>query len=761
MLTARRRNFTLSAILIAITILGLGLSTSNACFMRSPQPVVVWMDHINVDITDQVAVKKYRCAFKNPNAQAVIGGECFMELEPGAQVDNMTVKVDGKVLEAEILGVKKANEVFQDIVRNGGSPALLEYYGNQLIRTKVPKISANGTVMVELTYTTVLPRRGGLIRLQMLNTNPKALQQALKSAGVTVNIRSKEAIKNIYSPTHPIKLVEKTDWDISVQWSQENYLPKNPFVLYYQLAEQTVGASLITHQEPGEDGTFMLMISPTFGTGAGQITEQQILPKDVVFCVDTSGSMLQGNKMQQAQKALDYCINSLRKGDRFNIIDFSTIARGFHDEGLVDFNEQTKSHALKYVDNMRARGGTAIQEALEKSLKHLGSGDRLKMIVFATDGLPTIGERNPQAILKKVSQTNKQNVRIFVFGEGYDVNTKLLDFLAVDHRGEADYILPDEDINKKISQFFDRVGSPIMTDLQLTINGVSTHDVYPPRVPDVFKSEQVILYGRYSGSGPASVTVTGTLAGQRQTFEFPVEFPGPADDDRSAFVPRLWAGQKIDFLLSEMRQSGATDTELVDEITKLAMEYGIITPYTSFLVTDDLATTGPGAGALPIRGRARAAFGKKFKALKEIDRKLQQSGQGNNAATPALSEGEAKSAVEQNKKQAEFRRDLRGQGNILAMDEAAEMYFKQSGQKGSALSAIRYIGSRTFYKRGKEWQQSNFEPTRDKNIRNVVIGSEEYLQLLAKQTGLAKQLALGEVVLQIGKDWYRFQNEKS
>ena len=308
---ALRRKTLLAALAVA-AVLAAG-SASYACFMRSLQPVQVWLDHIEVVIKDQVAVKTYDCTFKNLNAVPVQGAECFMELEPGAHVDNMRVDVNGKVMEAEILDVKKANEVFNDIVKRGGSPALLEYYGNQLIRTKVPQIPANGLVKVKLQYTTVLDNRGGLVRMQMLNTNPKASMQPLQSASVKVKITSsKSPIKNVYSPTHTIKIEEEKDADVVVKWSQENYLPKHPFVLYYQLSTEDVGAGLVAHREAGEEGHFMLMVSPTIGNGQGKVTETQILPKDVVFCVDTSGSMLDKGKMEQARAALKYCVDHLR-----------------------------------------------------------------------------------------------------------------------------------------------------------------------------------------------------------------------------------------------------------------------------------------------------------------------------------------------------------------------------------------------------------------------------------------------------------------
>ncbi len=209
------------------------------------------------------------------------------------------------------------------------------------------------------------------------------------------------------------------------------------------------------------------------------------------------------------------------------------------------------------------------------------------MIVFATDGLPTIGEREPNKILDRIDELNTDNVRVFVFGEGFNVNTKLLDFLALNHRGESEYILPKEDITEKISRFFDRVGSPLMTDLKLEFDGLEVTDVFPRNIKDVFRGEQVVIYGRYTGHGEKTLRLTGMAAGEKRTFEYKLEFPEVSEDDRNSFVPRLWAGQKVDFLLNEIRKSETEDKELIDEVTFLAKRYGIVTPFTSFLVVDD------------------------------------------------------------------------------------------------------------------------------------------------------------------------------
>tara|TARA_R110002111_G_scaffold191869_2_gene258204 strand:- start:16442 stop:18700 length:2259 start_codon:yes stop_codon:yes gene_type:complete len=729
-------------------------ATTQACFMRASQPVQVWLDHINVDIKDQIAVKTYHCAFRNPNGRAIVGGTCYMELEPGTQVNQMSVLVDGKEMQAEILDVEKANQVFQEIVQKGGSPALLEYYGNQLIQTKIPRVEAGKTVMVKLTYTTVLKKHGDLIRLQMLNTNPKALMQPLKEASVTVNILSAEPIKNIYSPTHEVKLVEKKDWDISVEWIQKNYLPKHPFVLYYQTSPDKVGASLIAHRESGEAGYFMLMLSPTQGQGIGKLTAEQILPKDVVFCVDTSGSMLEHQKMTQARDALKYCVNHLHPGDRFNIIDFSTTARHFNQRGLIDFNEESKQNALSYAEAMTARGGTAIEEALLLSLKHLQTGDssatpRLKMLVFSTDGLPTIGERDTQKLLKTIAQQNTENVRLFVFGEGYDVNTRLLDFLALVHRGEADYILPEEDLTRKISQFFDRVGSPVMTDVSLDFDAADVTDVYPRQVKDIFKGEQLLVYGRYTGSGLKTIHATGTINGAKLTQSYQLEFPKESANDQNSFVPRLWAGQKVDFLLEQIRNSGQEkpDQELVNEITLLAKQHGIVTPYTSFLMADD---TVSGNTPMPLLGVHR----------EELEQNLQKELAYDGLQSQA-SESVRQEQVLDAQSSNRDRYAAGKSGNAARYYEQAEREMKKFNKNGSALQSIRYIGNRTFYKsQGDFWNESLYDPHQHQDLKNIEVGSSEYFELLKQDQRLAKYLALGNVILQIDQRWYQI-TEKS
>ncbi len=736
------------ALAIVIALIG-GTGGTLACFMRSPQPVQVWLDHIEVEINNQVARKTYNCTFKNPNPVVVTGATCYMELEPGAHVEDMRVEVDGKEMVAEILDVDKAKGVFNDMVAKGGSPALLEYYGNQLIQTQIPRIAANGTVNVKLTYTTVLDNRDGLVRLQVLNTNPKASMQKLQSASVKVSVTSETPIKNVYSPTHPIEIDhEPTDCDVRVNWSQEDYLPTHPFVLYYQLAESKFGAQILAHRENGDDGHFLLMLSPTMGDGADAVTEDQILPKDIVFCVDRSGSMREGSKMEQAKAALRYCVQNLRPEDRFNIVDFSTGVHAFQDTSLAPVNKDTLTKAARYIENFAPGGGTAIHDALTQSLDFLNEDGRLKMILFATDGMPTIGESDADKILASIDRANEEDVRIFVFGEGYDVNTKLLDFLAINHRGEADYILPEEDIAEKISRFYDRVGSPVMTDLEINIDGVGATDVYPRKVKDVFRGEQVLVFGKYRGVGKHTVELTGVVGGERKSFTYDLEFP-ESTDEKHSFVPRLWAGQKVDALISEARAAGANPPqELIDDIVYLATRYGIVTPYTSFLMADDLVA-GNGQPGIPLPAMRGGAFRQDLQ-LKLAD--MDNAGAGGGGGS--FGGGGQGGAVTASKNSAEDKRGMQQSGGASSFYGRAEREMRKYGKEGSALTAVRYIGSRTFYRAAERWYESEFDPEQAKEIEKVDVRSQKYFDLLGEHTEIAKFLALGNVTLKVGDAWY-------
>lgn len=722
------RNFLPIAAALALT--AAVLPQAGACFMQSPLPVQVWADHIEVEITDLVAVKKYHCVFYNPNPQAVVGGECYMEVEPGAQVDNLSLLVDGKETKAEILDVEKAKEVFAEILREGGSPALLEFYGSGLIRSQVPTVPPNGKVTVQLQYTMPLKRENGLVRMQMLNTNPKALMQALQSASVRIKIRSAEPVTNVYSPTHEIKIVEAEDADVQVEWSQESYLPKTPFVFYFAVSEDPLGANAWCHREGGEAGFFMLRVAPALS----KAEELAPVARDVVFCVDTSGSMVEEGLIEQAKAALRHGIEGLREGDRFDVITFGTEARSLSEGRLLDVTADTKARALGHVDRLGARGGTAIQEALTLALSRFREdGDRLRLLLFLTDGRPSIGERDPDLLLRAIETANAKKVRIFAFGVGNEVNTYLLDNLARGHGGETAYVLPSEKIDDKVRPFFAKLSSPVLTDVKVQIEGVDADEIYPKSIPDLFLGSPITLFGRYEGQGNAVVTLTGRSGGEERTFRYTLPFPGA--EPRNDFVPRLWAGRAVGYLLDAIRRGGE-NRELVDEVVRLAKRYGIVTPYTSYLLVQDVVNGGLAAAEGEVRKKAEAHLGA-----------------GRSAEAPAP--GASAKQVEEAERFGRFRNQSGADGFFYF--EQADRELAAAGGSGSAMSVMRYIGAKTFYLSGDVWYDSVYEPEKHKDLRALKVGDDSYFRLIAEKPGMAKYLALGAVVVEFEGVFYKVE----
>ncbi|QDT63752.1 VIT and vWA domain-containing protein [Calycomorphotria hydatis] len=746
--------------MFVLALLGLifgPMVTAEACFVRSPQPVQVWLDQVAIDLRGNVAEKHYICAFKNPNGGAIVGGECYMELEPGAHVDGLTVSVDGRSSTAEVLPVEEANKVFTTMVKEGGSPALLEYFGNQLIRTKLPNVPAGETVTVELRYTTVMKKQGDFLRIRTLNTNPKVLRQRLKAASVKVRIQSDDPLKTIYSPTHEIKIGEEEGWDAVVSWEEENYLPKKPFVLYVGSATDPVSAGVLTYREPGKDGTFMLILSPGHGTPSASDGFLAGIPKDVVFCVDTSGSMLQDDKIDQMKAALKYCVNELREGDRFNIVSFNTKVETYAPliEGLVEVTSEVKADATDFVRTLHARGGTAIAESLTQSihlLKSSTNGDeapRARIILFATDGMPTVGERDSQKILDAVQAANGEQIRLFIFGEGYGVNAKLLDRLALENRGEADYVLPKEDISEKIESFFERIGTPLMTDLTIEIPGLESYDVYPETIPDLYRGEQLIVFGRYSGSGTKTVVLRGNSAEGERVMEYVVDFPSKDTTDTSAFVPRLWAGRRVDDLLMKLRGLDEPDAGIIEEIVGLATRYGIVTPYTSFLLDEGLPVDA--SEAVGIGG---GATGPPRKPALLLRSRLEEESKDRD---------DAKTTFDSSRELAQARKNAAKSGNATDFYRQAQEQLDGLGVKRDALDAVQYVDERTFYHRNGRWEQAEFQIAGEREKATakepivVPIGSKAYFDLLSEDPRAAKFLSLGNVILELNNKWYAVQ----
>ncbi len=545
---------------------------------KSLPPLGIEYLRVNAKITEGAAETHVEQAFRNTTGRDLEANYVF-PMPKGAAIKEFAMYIGGKRMTAELLDAGKAKKVYQDIVRRMKDPALLEYLGGQIFRVNVYPVPARGLQKIELDYSQAIEFDSGLRRYLFPLRVGEKFSRTLKDFSVAAHINSRIPIKNIYSPSHIISISRKGDNEAVVGFEEERVSLDRDFSLYYSLSEKEFGLSLMAHRTAG-DGYFMLMIAPKNVVGEGQVVK-----KDVCFVMDTSGSM-SGEKIKQTKAALQFCVNNLNKGDRFNIIRFATDVNPFR-ESLVEVNDKTVEQAKEFVEKMKAGGGTDIASALQKALAVETKEGRPYLIIFLTDGKPTVGMTNVNQIIKTVGEKNKGGVRLFVFGAGYDVNTRLLDTLASENRGVAEYVEPKEDIEIKVSRFYAKASNPVLADPQLSFGEkVNTFEIYPKDLPDLFKGSQVLVLGKYSGQGDVAVTLSGKVNVEKRSFVYETTFP--EREKKNDFVERLWATRKVGYLLEQIRLHGE-EKELKEEVMRLSKEYGIVTPYTSYLIVEDKA----------------------------------------------------------------------------------------------------------------------------------------------------------------------------
>lgn len=545
---------------------------------------------LNIEIREQAAVTKVVQEFRNHTSNPLEAYYLF-PLPKDAGVENFAMWVDGKKVEGEVVEANKARTVYEDVVRRLKDPGLLEHMGQNLWRVRVYPVPANGTQKIEISYSELVPSDAGVAEYRYpLRAGNKAFTTE-QDFTVNVELHSQIPLKSVYSPAHDVSVSKKGDHKAVVSFEQTKYPLNRDFSLFWTVSEKDIGLSTLFHRPDKEDeGYFLALISPP-----SEPEVRNRVPRDVVFVVDTSGSM-QGEKMEQAKGALKYCLNSLEKEDRFAVVEFSTSVRAFKDE-LAKADKNHIQEAVEWVDELTAKGGTAIDDALRAALQLRSDDNRNFTIVFLTDGLPTIGETNIGAILKNVDNRNTASTRIFTFGVGDDVNTHLLDQLAERTRSASVYVRANENIETKVSSFYAKVSHPVLTDLALKVVGdkVKLEQIYPPKLPDLFHGGQLTVLGRYKGDGDVVLRLTGSVGEEKRTFDHEVKFPKKETDHE--FVSGIWARRKVGYLLDQIRINGEK-SELVDEVVRLAKRYGIATPYTSYLVVPDepqVAQQTPGA----------------------------------------------------------------------------------------------------------------------------------------------------------------------
>jgi len=471
-------------------------------------------------------------------------------------------------LKGETMDATQARGIYETIVRQKRDPALIELAGHGLLRARVFPINPGETRKITLRYTQILDRAGDAWRFRYVG-GPSG---SAASRSFRLEVDSAARFGEPYSPTHRVS-VTRSGGGLAVTLADSSW--SGDLDLLLPLARGLVGMSLLTQQSLGEDGSFMLLLAP------GQAAQAVTLRRDLVAVLDVSGSM-SGEKLDQAKAALVQLLGTLRPSDRFRVITFSSDVRRFAPAWTDAAGEHVRD-AQQWVRALSAEGGTNMAGALGEAFAAAPAEGALGVVVFLTDGMPTVGETDPERIANAAEQ-NRGAFRVFCFGIGYDVNTYVLDRLTERARGTTEYIQPGGDIERAVGSLAAKVSSPVLTDLALRADGADLYDVQPGSLPDLFAGDELVVFGRFRGVGRGEwgVAVTGRRNGHEERFATSAAATPQSGAD---YIPQLWAARKVGALTREIRLHGQ-NPEIMNELKRLALRYGILTEYTSYLVQE-------------------------------------------------------------------------------------------------------------------------------------------------------------------------------
>ena len=695
---------------------------------------------IAAKIRDQVAQTTLEQTFYNPSNRRVEGTYIF-PIPENAEIESFQMEINGNMTKGEILNAKKAKEIYEKIVRESKDPALMEYSDKAIFKIRIFPIEPKKEKKIKIKYKELLKKDGRMNAYKFPLRAEKFLTNPVNQISLKISIDSENELKSIYSPSHKIDIQREGKKSALLSYKEKDILPENNFEILFsthQDDESSIGFDFITYKEKGnETGYYAMLISP------GNWRPDTLIPKDVIFVLDSSGSM-RVKKLDQAKAAINFCLKSLNKTDQFEIIRYSTETESLFGN-LKSANKKNLNLAKDFIQKIEAGGGTAIEEALLEAIKtstpkNVKDSKRPRQIIFITDGRPTIGETRTDKIIDRIIKTHhpiKKNTRIFSFGIGTDINTKLLDLISQKTKASSEYVLPEESIELKISRFYSKVAQPVMTNISIkNESSVRLSEEYPKDLPDLFKGDQLVTLGRYKinqkNEENFRAFMQGSIAGKQVKFNLNEKINPNRDN---AFIARLWATRKVGYLLEEIRLHGESE-ELKDTVVKLARKWGIVTPYTSYLILEDEESRG-----VPI---ARQSIGNRkvtpksnnitIQEARLIRRKIEaesflgfsKNETGDSAVAASRASNELKSANQSGAFRDAYKESQYGNTNHN---------FKQQ--------ATRRIAGKTFFQNASGWIDSLASDESYKEEIKIKFGSDSYFKLLYQRPENAKWLSVG------------------
>ncbi len=581
-------------------------------------PLTVGYHNVSVEIRDQIARTEIEESFVN-HTGVQTEGTFYFPLPSDASIAGFGMWIDDVLVDADVVEKQRAREIYETILRERRDPALLEWSGGNLFKARVFPILPHREKRIKITYTQVLPLRGGSYRYSYGLQSEMLRQHPLRELALDVRIHSAVPLARVSSPTHSTR-IRQTDESARVEFSAQQYTPERDFEVVVEVADRQSEVVLIPHRR-GDDGYFLAQLTPPGNDGRWQ---RKLLPDgkplQLLILADTSASVDAGRQKRQAG-VIASLTGSLTPEDTFNLAACDMGCTWIFDEP-VPATETNVDTASQFLAKRAMLGWTDLDRTFASALEQSGPDTR---VVYVGDGIATAvhsdTDTEPAAVaarLRRLHQKQGGKGTFHAIAAGSRFEPTVLNALASLGGGSVRHVSSQQPPPEVARELLGEMTRPVLRDLKVEFEDLATARVYPEKLPNLAPGTQQILLGRYLPDGAdqqGHVTVSGTRDGQSVRFRTPVVIPDA--EKGNSFIPRLWAREHLDALLGQ----GSSQT-IRDEIIALSEQYHIMTPYTSLLVLE----TDADRKRFGVRRRFQMCDGEKFfdAARKKIDYQLVQ-----------------------------------------------------------------------------------------------------------------------------------------
>ncbi|MCK5876934.1 MAG: VWA domain-containing protein, partial [Candidatus Marithrix sp.] len=560
---------------------------------------------VKIEISGFVASAVVTQHYQNPFERPIEAIYTF-PLPDNAAVDDMQMTIGKRVIKGLIKRKQEAKKIYEQAREQGQRASLLEQERPNIFTQSVANIMPGDDIKITIRYVNILQYNEGNYELVFPmvvgpryipgntatgqsgtgwspDTNevrdaskitPPVLKPNERTGhdiSLAVNLNAGVSIKKVHSISHVIDIKNINSNESVINIHPADTLPNKDFILRYQVAGKAPEIATITHHDE-RGGFFTLMVQPQ-----QTITDEQIFPRELIFIVDTSGSM-GGFPIEKSKQAMRKLIKGMRSLDMFNVVRFAG------DTGTLwshprPYNQTNADEALRYIDSLRGMGGTEMKKGIVEALAQPAASGYLRIAFLMTDGY--VG--NEFAIFQAIEK-ERRGARIFTLGVGSSINRYLLDRAAEIGRGEAFYVRQDENSDKVIAKFFQRVNKPALAHVEIDWGSLDVNSMYPAKVPDLWAGQPILIHGRYNKGGKSTVTIKGELVGQSYEQKLLVELP--KNEPENEAMATVWARQKVHQLMNQMIRVGQTQ-ELITQVTNVGLEFKLMTQWTSFVAVEE------------------------------------------------------------------------------------------------------------------------------------------------------------------------------